>query len=327
MTPYTTSPSLAREKIMKKALFAIYSLIPIFMSALEIDIIANFDIEHLPARLLPVKESFDVKIVSLSDYFQNKSSEDPNLSKIVVFNPYFDRDLIRKLPKEKLILFVWEPETSLPSSLYDNYSKVYTWDDTLIDNQKFFRFNYPYLMAMQENNIPFEEKKLCVMVTGHWTTERLTLLKFFEWNHPNDLDCYGWNKPGETPLWKGCIPGLHSGPEKISILQKYRFCICFENITGIIKGYITEKIFGCFAAGCIPVYWGAENIEDYIPKSCFIDYRDFESDEKLYRFLVNMSSEQHQNYIRAIQDYLHSEQAEIFSPAFFDNLVYEAITK
>lgn len=312
---------------MKKVIYWVYSLIPIFISALEVDIIANFDIEDLPAKLLPVKENFDLKVVSLPDYFKIKSPKDPNLSKILVFNPYFDRTLIAKLPKEKLILFVWEPETSLPISLYNDYSKVYTWDDTLIDNQKFFRFNYPYLMPMEENSIPFEEKKLCTMVTSHWTKQRLTMLKFFESNHPNDFDCYGWKKPRETPLWRGQIPGLHSGPEKISTLQKYRFCICFENTTGIIKGYITEKIFVCFAAGCIPIYWGAENIEDYIPKSCFIDYRDFESNEELYQFLVNMSSERYQNYIRAIQDYLHSEQATIFSPAFFDNLVYEAITQ
>lgn len=313
---------------MKKAIYWICTFIPIFINALEVNIVSNFDVNELPAKFLPVKENFDFKTVSLRDYFKTKSPKDPNLSKILIFNPYFDRALIAKLPKEKLILFVWEPETSLPTSLYNDYSKVYTWDDTLVDNKKFFRFNYPYLMPMEENSIPFEEKKLCTMVVGHWTKERINILKFFDSNHRKDFDCYGWNNPPlKSPVWKGRIPGSHSSPEKISTLGNYRFCICFENTTGIIQGYITEKIFGCFAAGCIPIYWGAENIEDYIPKSCFIDYRDFQNKEELYRFLVNMPSERYENYIRAIQDYLHSEQAQIFSPTFFDNLVYEAITR
>lgn len=296
------------------------------MSALEVNIVANFNIEDLPAKFIPIKENFDFKVVVLSDYFQNISAQNPNVSKILVFNPYFDSNLIAKLPKEKLVLFVWEPETSLPISFYNDYARVYTWDDTLIDNEKFFRFNYPYLLPMQENLISFEEKKLCTMVVGNWNKQRLAILEFFESHFPKDLDCYGRWQPKATPLWKGSIPGLHSGPEKISTLQKYRFCICFENTTGI-KGYITEKIFICFAAGCVPIYWGAENIEEYIPKCCFIDYRDFENNEQLYQFLVNMTAQRHQEYIEAIRNYLSSEQAQIFSPAFFDNLVYKMITQ
>lgn len=125
---------------------------------------------------------------------------------------------------------------------------------------------------------------------------------------------------------EGAIPGLHSGNEKISILQKYRFCICFENTIGL-QGYITEKIFSCFAAGCIPIYWGADNIENYIPKACFIDYRDFDSYAELYEFLSTMSLERYQKYCEATRDYLCSEQAEIFSPSSFDALIYQAVSQ
>ena len=34
--------------------------------------------------------------------------------------------------------------------------------------------------------------------------------------------------------------------EKIAVLKKYKFCICFENTTHL-NGYITEKIQNCFA--------------------------------------------------------------------------------
>lgn len=42
--------------------------------------------------------------------------------------------------------------------------------------------------------------------------------------------------------------------DKIEWLQKYKFNICFENSS--YPGYLSEKIFDAFAAGCVPIYWG-----------------------------------------------------------------------
>ena len=72
---------------------------------------------------------------------------------------------------------------------------------------------------------------------------------------------------------------------KIETIKHYKFCICYEN-TQNIKGYITEKIFDCFAAGVVPIYWGASNIEAYIPKTCFIDQREFQEFEEVYQFIL-----------------------------------------
>ncbi|WP_226896450.1 glycosyltransferase family 10 domain-containing protein [Poseidonibacter ostreae] len=60
-----------------------------------------------------------------------------------------------------------------------------------------------------------------------------------------------------------------------------------------MPGYITEKIFDSFFAGCVPVYLGADNITEHIPKECFIDKREFDTYEKLYKYLKNMSDEEY----------------------------------
>ena len=311
---------------MKKLYCFALVILPFFANALEVDIISSFNIEELPAKLEIVKRVYDVKSICPTDYFVKRSPYDSNLVKIIVFDPFFNREVIPKLPKEKLVLFIWEPQ-NFPLEFYDTYSKVYTWDDSLVDNIKFFRFNYPYLMPFNGNSLRFEEKKLCTLVVGNWTQQRLNILKFFEANQPEGLDCYGRRPPEleNTSMWKGAISGLHSGNEKISTLQNYRFCVCFENTIGS-HGYITEKIFSCFAAGCVPIYWGAANISDYIPKTCFIDYRDFRDNEALYKFISTMSQEVYQEYVEEIAKYLKSQQALLFSPQFFDNLIYEAIT-
>ncbi len=302
--------------------------LPFFCNALEVDIISSFNIEELPSKMSNVKSEFTLKLTCPVDYL-NRSADDSILKKIIVFDPIFGGavNIIPTLPKEKLVLFVWEPNI-LSSEIYDAYSRVYTWDDTLVDGIKFFRFNYPYLMPFKGHWVAFENKKLCTMVVGNWTEQRLNLVQFFERNHPEGLECYGRSPPELKNMFmhKGHIPGLHSGEEKISTLQNYRFCLCFENTIGL-KGYITEKIFSCFSAGCIPIYWGSTNIEHYIPKSCFIDYRDFANNAELYQYISTMSQDRHHEYIEEIKKYLRSEQAYIFSSQFFNNIVYEAITQ
>lgn len=313
---------------MKNFFYYIYLLFPFFTAAVEVDIISSFNIDELPPKLVNVKSEFTLKLTCPVDYL-NGCGDESALKKIIVFDPIFGGgvNIMPTLPKEKLVLFVWEPG-SLSLEIYDAYSRVYTWDDTLIDGIKFFRFNYPYLIPFKEHSILFENKKLCTMVVGNWTEQRLNLFRFFEMHHPEGLECYGRSPPEleNMIMHKGHIPGRHSGEEKISTLQNYRFCICFENTIGL-EGYITEKIFGCFAAGCIPIYWGSTNIEQYIPKSCFIDYRDFKNNEELYQYVFTMSHDRHHEYIEEIKKYLISEEAQLFSSQYFDNLIYNSITQ
>ena len=113
------------------------------------------------------------------------------------------------------------------------------------------------------------------------------------------------------------------------LMEKYRFSICYEN-TKNIPGYITEKIFDSFFAGCVPIYWGANNILDYIPKDCFIDKRDFQTYEDLYEFIKNITEPEYLNYLENIENYLKSDAAfqfksESFVKTMIENILLEKI--
>ncbi len=162
---------------MKVAYF-LCILFPFFPHAFDVDIVSSFNIEELPSKLETVRQTFQVNRVCPSDYFVRRAPYNPNRVKIIIFDPFLNRNVISKLPKEKLVLFLWEPET-YPLAFYQPYSKVYTWDDRLVDNVKFFRFNYPYLMPLQKSPLHFEERKLCTAVVGNWTVPRLNILNFF----------------------------------------------------------------------------------------------------------------------------------------------------
>jgi hypothetical protein len=240
-----------------------------------------------------------------------------------------------KAPKEKMVLVMWEPPTVQPE-LYDPkthayFGKIFTWDDDLVDNQKFFKFHYPALNPRIQEIPPFEKKKFCVMISRRLTSKhpkelyskRKAAIKFFEKKPAGEFDLYGFKwKEGKYKNYKG---PLHTN--KIEKLKEYKFSICYENM-GDVKGYITEKIFDCFAAGVVPVYLGASNITDYIPESCFIDRRRFRDDEEMYQFLKKVTREKYQQYLESAAEFLVSEKAKLFTNEYcVENFISKIFTE
>lgn len=237
---------------------------------------------------------------------------------------FYDLNINQILPekfKKKCVLFNCEPFV-FQADFFDNFERVYTWNDDLIDNKKFFKFYYPYLTEMDKNIPSFDSKKFCCMIASHWVAHRLDAVRYFM-DKEGILDIYGRNLPPPYSLsqnYKGAIPGHHSGPEKFNTLKNYKFCLCFENSIGL-KGYITEKIFACFSTGCVPVYWGAENINDYIPDDCYINMNQFRSYEEVLNFLNSISEEQYITYQNNIRKFIASEKAQCFNIETFDRMM------
>jgi hypothetical protein len=207
------------------------------------------------------------------------------------------------------------------------FSRVYTWNDSLVDGKTHFKFHYPVLTAMTQDIVPFEEKKLCTLVASNLKSrfenelysERKKAIFFFEQIEERGFEFYGrrWD-PAEYKSYRGTID------DKIGTIKNYRFNICYEN-TKDTPGYITEKIFDCFAAGTIPIYWGASNIEEYIPKDCFIDRNAFSSMEELYAFMKGISKEDYEGYLTRIRSFLASEAAKKFSLDQLAESFYRAV--
>lgn len=154
--------------------------------------------------------------------------------------------------------------------------------------------------------------------------ERSNALAFFRKLYRDgidDFDLYGRGWKGTTRLWKGAISG-----KTWDIFKNYKFAICYENMKNQ-KGYITEKIFDCMIGGCVPIYLGAENIADYVPKECFIDRRDFSSDEELYQFIKKIDQTRYEGYMQAITTYFQSPEAQRFSIDNFVNLVKQELAQ
>jgi len=283
--------------------------------------------------LSEVKQVLSEKKIELvaSDLSGDLKSDE--VSYVILWNhaKWMKPSFLSRIPKEKAILFMWEPPTVL-KKMYSrktlrHFKRIYTWDDDLVDNKRFFKFYYPVLTPMIDKLPSFQEKKLLTFISSNKKskhpkqlyTERESAIKFFENKYEGDFEFYGqaWKKKGYKN-YRG------EPQDKLGTIKNYRFNICYENM-GDVKGYITEKIFDSFAAGCVPIYLGATNVTDYIPKNCFIDRREFKSYEELYQFLKNMDEATYNIYIENIRQFLKSDKAQLFSLSMLHVIFLEAV--
>jgi alpha(1,3/1,4) fucosyltransferase len=260
---------------------------------------------------------------------------------------FFYEKCIKLNLNEKMILFLWEPSAVKPKNFvtkfHKNFKYIFTWRDDFVDNIRYFKFNYP--QPTKFNNPyekKFEEKKFCTLIAGNKTSnhmnelysKRLKTIQFYEKNLSFDFDFYGrgWKKQNvffsflklkrfyNYKNYKGEVDN------KLKCLSEYKYCICYEN-QKLLNGYITEKIFDCFFSGTVPVYWGAENITEYIPKSCFIDRRDFKNNFELNNYLESITKNRYLEYIKSINNFLDSDSYLHFSDYYVMKKISNFIVK
>jgi len=138
----------------------------------------------------------------------------------------------------------------------------------------------------------------------------------------------GWEQANGLPgkyyqaaqqVWAGSL----EYQRKREVMSSFKFTLCFENC--IFPGYVTEKIFDCFLAGCIPIYFGAPDIADFVPPQTFIDFRQFGDYADLDRFLRSMTEADACHYLEAAQDFLASSAFDRFTVDYFVSDVLNSI--
>ena len=268
--------------------------------------------------------------------FTRNISNTADVKAVVFFGPNVNESKLyqdlKKYSSDKCILYVWEAvvidPTGYESWLKNYFGKIFTHKDDLVDNKQYFKFHWPSFCTIgEEYKIPFNQKKFCSIFAANKCSshpleiysERIKTIKFFENLSTNELDFYGkgWNA-SEYTSYKG------DAVDKLKTCGNYKFNICYENGQKI-PGYMTEKIFDCFACCCVPIYWGASNITEFVPADCFIDRRDFDSHDALYSFLKNIDETAYNQYLENIKKFVASPQAYKFSGDYFAWQFFETI--
>ena len=257
--------------------------------------------------------------------------------------------------KIKYCIWPEAPEIYPRNNLYQlakDFDKIFTTFDNDIDNKKFFKIKCPIDFKDFKVNTFENRSKFCCILTSNKNlskysnisgySERVKIIKWFEKNHPKDLSLYGvgWDKFFSSnyylnryfsKLVKNMFKKkyyVYKGiaESKTEVYQDHKFSICFENVINK-PGYFCELIFDSLNNGCLPVYLGCSNVSDYIPDNCFIDRRNFLSNEELFKFLKSISKKEYDQYQENIKYFLKDQKNKMFSVEFFSNQIIKQIKK
>lgn len=232
------------------------------------------------------------------------------------------------------------------------FKSVVTYDDDLAGTGNFVKGNVANFYADRAKRVAFSRKKFVCMVANN-TTNEVIVDVLNSWNHTNYYNGHNvkyhekaiyhkrkeiaeyflLNNPSKMDLYGACWPeefsvinrGTVDRKSKVHKMAKYKFAFTFDSYVKQ-RGYISEKIFDAFFARVVPIYLGADNVTDYIPKECFIDMRDFESYDDLYRYLMDMKEEEYNDRLRSIEEFLSSSKFnEFFSSTAIAKTLWSAI--
>ena len=223
--------------------------------------------------------------------------------------------------KKNLIVGIW---SNKHYSMH--FKKIY-------DHLKNYNFKYLLLELISKLISKTYKKNLKFQIIDKRNQIFLNISKFQKF----DLFGRGWNNDIEMPnrFYKklknyknsifDCLESKNENRTKKEIFNNYKFCLCFEN--SISRSYVTEKIFDCFKNNIIPIYLGAPNINEIVPKNCFIDYRKFKSDEDMIAFLNEMDTDKANNYLMSAHIFLKSNKSKLNSCEYFAKKIVLEIDK
>eukprot|EP00775_Hariotina_reticulata_P001602 gene1602-1942_t len=157
-------------------------------------------------------------------------------------------------------------------------------------NKHNMRFDLPFF---QQAPVPFKEKKDAILYVNSncnpKSQRREIMVKLQELliqtSSRLQLHSFGAcdRNMGEKDLQALKEAGKHN------FSKPYKFCVAMEN--SIEQDYVTEKVYQALPAGCVPIYLGAPNINDYIPDAnAIINYAQLGTPAALLSELERLSA-------------------------------------
>ena len=298
-------------------------------------------------------KAFDSIGISNSKYFElKKELEKKNIE--VYTNDILDEEsadfsihLDYNKPKSKKnYLLVIEPPIIIKENhnikRLNEFNKVFTWNDDLVNNKKIHKYNLPRDFPIIKNADKKFHRGICMIVANKKSNNknenysfRKEVINFFESSNLKfDLFGIGWDKYTSSNRYINYIfknfnvkpPLSYAGVvnDKLVAASNYDFQFAIENSKNI-NGYISEKIFDCFLSGNVPIYSGAKNILKYIPKETFINLDKFDSLQKAHDFISSLDQKKIKQIKQNGYEFITGEKAMQFTPKYNAKLIAEII--
>lgn len=213
---------------------------------------------------------------------------DDSYTHAAVYNLYYGEI---KVPKERVVGFITEPYETYNLKDYvayadKNIGTFFCHDPTGLSNT--FRGGIPFLGPIAGTNQFVNEpktRKMSFLVSskhffaGHQLRHRL-VRKILQSNL--DIDIYGHQLEHmyRDPRVRGTID------DKRKALVPYRFTIAIENVP--YPYWVTEKYYDPLMMGCVPIYWGASQINNIFSPHAHINLPLVYDENILFEHIKNI---------------------------------------
>ncbi|MGE4488598.1 MAG: hypothetical protein AB7E95_03525, partial [Kiritimatiellales bacterium] len=219
---------------------------------------------NMPADILPPVEAPDRSYTVVWS-----RSVQPGFDAVVYFNhfTYCRRIHDRVCPEALRILYMYEPPAIDPMQytkrVWKQFDRILTWNTYLTESSPAFTFeagvyyDLPYCSdygirpRIERPDPAKREKAICQICGDKYSlaaeeiyTERRKAARWFHYHARTRMDVFG-RPPMNTPNYRG------ECGSKEETFSRYRYALCFENTFHpvLTRGYLTEKILDCMAAG------------------------------------------------------------------------------
>ena len=174
-------------------------------------------------------------------------------------------------------------------SLLDKFDKIYICNPEFYNNNsKISKLEFGACWIPESHCHIYPKSKLLSIVASN---------KTFAPGHNFRHEIIKHNIHPELELWGSGYRWFSDEPDgRVLPFKDYMYVIVVENC--IYPGYYTDKIIDCFAAGCIPIYWGCPLMENRFNNK---GYYTFQTIDELKTIISKISIEDYyskMDYIR-----------------------------
>jgi alpha(1,3/1,4) fucosyltransferase len=256
-----------------------------------------------------------------------------------------------KHPQQKSILVMWE--TSLGARYASNpknhlgYDAIFTYINRLVDQKRYF-FLPPraYYRHRITAGLPFEQRRLGCLVgtnrkmryrSGLFVMKKGWKFSFRDWIDyvfcPGELITFrskvakvcarhsasvfdifgeGWEMLPETRHICLGIPREST----LNYVGRYRYYFALENHSSGCS-LVSERVWDALWGDAVPVYLGHTGLDQFVPRECYIDARQFEGPNEMLDWLCRAPESIWTKYREAGREFIQSAAVERFLPAAF----------
>jgi hypothetical protein len=163
----------------------------------------------------------------------------------------------------------WSIESPVIKPYFFNYIKqvenkfdyIYTYNPEP-NNLKYKQSYFGACWIVEENCKIYEKTKLLSIVASN---------KNYAPGHKLRHEIISKNLHKDLELWGSGYNWFSDAPEdRVKPFKDYMYVIVIENCK--YPNYFTDKIIDCFAAGCIPIYWGDPKIKEIFDERGFYTF-------------------------------------------------------